>query len=116
MDNCAVVDLFCGVGGLTQGFIQAGFHVVAGIDSDVTCRYAYEHNNDATFIHKKIEYVTAEEVLSLYPPSSTRILVGCAPCQDYSPYNKKGGAKGKKWELLERLSCGSLERFRRSVH
>ncbi len=30
----AVVDLFCGVGGLTQGFVKAKFNVIAGIDFD----------------------------------------------------------------------------------
>ena len=27
-----VLDLFCGCGGFTQGFVDAGFNVVAGID------------------------------------------------------------------------------------
>lgn len=34
----AVVDLFCGVGGLTQGFVKAKFNVVAGIDFDDSCQ------------------------------------------------------------------------------
>lgn len=101
MDNCAVVDLFCGIGGLSHGFIQSGFRVVAGIDNDEACRYAYEHNNLAEFIGKDVGQVTAEEILALYPPGATKILVGCAPCQDYSKYNKKSGMKGNKWELLE---------------
>lgn len=41
----AVVDLFCGVGGLTCGLRKAGLDVVAGIDNDASCRYAYEENN-----------------------------------------------------------------------
>ena len=43
--NIAVVDLFCGVGGLTCGLKKAGLNVVAGIDNDITCQYAYETNN-----------------------------------------------------------------------
>ena len=43
--NVAVVDLFCGVGGLTCGLKKAGLDVVAGIDNDATCRYAYEEKN-----------------------------------------------------------------------
>ena len=31
-----VVDLFCGVGGLTCGMRQAGYRVVAGFDNDPT--------------------------------------------------------------------------------
>ena len=30
-----VVDLFCGIGGLSNGFYQEGFNVIAGYDSPV---------------------------------------------------------------------------------
>jgi len=54
-NNCAVVDLFAGAGGLTHGFILEGFNVVAGIEADETCRYAYEHNNPgARFVHSRV--------------------------------------------------------------
>lgn len=99
--ECSVVDMFCGAGGLTHGFILEGFEVVAGFDVDEACRYAYETNNDgARFIAKQIEDVTAAEVLALYPEGHVKILVGCAPCQPYSPYNKKKPDKGEKWKLL----------------
>ena len=29
-----VLDLFCGAGGLSRGFIDAGFEVVAGVDNN----------------------------------------------------------------------------------
>ena len=50
------VDLFCGVGGLTYGLRQAGIPVVAGIDIDGSCKYAYTQNNgDCKFIQKSID-------------------------------------------------------------
>lgn len=42
MKSCSVVDLFCGVGGLTHGLELAGLNVVAGIDINETCKFAYE--------------------------------------------------------------------------
>jgi DNA (cytosine-5)-methyltransferase 1 len=43
-----VIDLFCGVGGLTHGFVrERGFKVLAGFDSDPSCKFAYESNNGA---------------------------------------------------------------------
>ena len=39
------IDLFCGIGGLTHGLQQSGIKVVAGIDSDTSCKYAYEKNS-----------------------------------------------------------------------
>lgn len=47
----AAVDLFCGAGGLTCGLQQAGIDVIAGIDFDGNCRYAFEHNNHALLLN-----------------------------------------------------------------
>ena len=101
MENCSVIDLFCGAGALTHGFILEGFNVVAGLDADTSCRYAYENNNhEARFIEKKIEDVTSAELKQLYPKGHVKILVGCAPCQPYSPYNNRRQDKDEKWKLL----------------
>ena len=99
----AVIDLFCGVGGLTHGMQLAGLNVVAGIDFEESCRYAYEQNNDAEFIQRDITNVSAEEINALFPINTTKILVGCAPCQPFSKYTsryRKEGYKDDKWRLL----------------
>lgn len=96
--DCAVIDLFCGVGGLTHGFVREGFRVVAGTDMDSHCKYAYEKNNNAKFIAKPIEDVSAEEILKLFGDSKIKILVGCAPCQPFSTYTQK--KEYDKWKLL----------------
>ena len=49
------IDLFCGIGGLTKGLSLSGINVVAGIDNDITCQFAYETNNSARFICKDID-------------------------------------------------------------
>jgi DNA (cytosine-5)-methyltransferase 1 len=95
----SVVDVFCGIGGLTHGFVREGFDVVAGIDVDPSCKYAYERNNNARFILKDIDDVSAEEILALYPPGETRILVGCAPCQPFSRYTNRS-REDRKWRLV----------------
>lgn len=38
-------DLFCGAGGTTRGFIDAGGYVFAGVDNDSACRKTYRANN-----------------------------------------------------------------------
>lgn len=91
-----VVDLFCGVGGLTHGLVKEGLAVVAGIDNDGTCAFAYQHNNNsAEFIEKDILQVTAAEINKLFgpPKKSVRVLVGCAPCQPFSKLNPKRATK-----------------------
>lgn len=97
------VDLFCGVGGLTHGIQQAGINVVAGIDIDSTSEYAYEKNNNAVFINKNVESLSGNEVKSLYPEGSLKLLMGCAPCQPFSSYTnryKEKREKDSKWGLL----------------
>ena len=68
MRNSTTVDVFCGAGGLTHGFILEGFNVVAGFDADETCRFPFEHNNrGAQFICKKIEDIDAREIVDAVP-------------------------------------------------
>ena len=105
MKNCTVIDLFCGAGALTHGFVLEGFNVVAGLDADKSCKYAYETNNPgATFIEKEIEDVKAAELIELYPKDDVKILVGCAPCQPFSAYNKGKRNQDDKWKLLDNFS------------
>ena len=105
MKNCTVIDLFCGAGALTHGFVLEGFKVVAGLDADKSCKYAYETNNPgATFIEKEIEDVEAAEFIELYPKDDVKILVGCAPCQPFSAYNKGKRNQDDKWKLLDNFS------------
>jgi len=84
-----VVDLFCGIGGLTHGFIREGFKVVAGIDNDVACKFGYEFNNGgAKFFDKDIVDVTSASLKKLYAQKDgIKVLVGCAPCQPFSGLN-----------------------------
>ena len=105
MQNCSVIDLFCGAGALTHGFFLEDFNIVAGIDADTSCRYAYETNNPGTtFIGKRIEDVSAAELARLYPENHVKILIGCAPCQPYSSYNKRIQDRDQKWKLLSNFS------------
>jgi len=96
------IDLFCGVGGLTNGLKKAGINVKVGIDSDISCKYAYEINNDAEFIDKDITEVKGEDLNKFWSKKNIRVLVGCAPCQPFSMYANtvKNNTKGEKWNLL----------------
>lgn len=100
------VDLFCGVGGLTHGLIRAGIPVSTGIDVDASCRYAYERNNGASFVHKNIEEITGEELSELFQKNAIKILVGCAPCQPFSKHTQKNRQRSedKEWGLLYHFS------------
>src|ERR1700737_4974310 len=76
-----VVDLYCGIGGLTHGFKREGFNVVAGFDTDGRCKYAFEKNNAAVFFQQDVAALSSRKLRSVYPKGDLRILAGCAPCQ-----------------------------------
>ncbi|MCK6612751.1 MAG: DNA cytosine methyltransferase [Ignavibacteriaceae bacterium] len=98
----SVVDLFCGVGGLTHGLIKSGIKVRAGIDLDASCKYAYESNNNAKFICADIAKVSGEQIQTHWKKGEVKVLVGCAPCQPFSTHTNKvkGKELGDKWNLL----------------
>jgi DNA (cytosine-5)-methyltransferase 1 len=89
-----VVDLFCGAGGVSEGFRQAGFHVLAGVDYDRRAgeTFAATHPK-ATFIGGRIQDVTVKDILAATSLRSGEldVLVGGPPCQGYSVYNHGRG-------------------------
>lgn len=97
----SVVDLFCGVGGLTHGFLKEGFAIAGGIDVDESCRYPYERNNEAPFYKKDVSKLTTSEISKLFVVDKPRVLVGCAPCQPFSTYNQKNN--DPKWQLVAKF-------------
>ena len=100
--GAAVVDLFCGAGGLSHGFYSEGFKIVAGLDTDEACRYAFEQNNDAPFIRKDVARLAGADIEKFFVPGKRRVLVGCAPCQPFSTYNQKNN--NPQWRLLKDFS------------
>ena len=54
------IDLFCGCGGFSLGFMQAGFEVLAGLDYEVECMVTYMANLGS--YPAQIHYVTPEDM------------------------------------------------------
>ncbi|MDQ7083765.1 MAG: DNA cytosine methyltransferase [Sulfurovum sp.] len=97
----SAVDLFCGIGGLSYGLKQAGIKIKAGFDFDNKCKYAYETNCKAPFIHEDITNIKKEDIVKFYKEEDIKILLGCAPCQPFSTYTLNGDKqKDQRWQLL----------------
>jgi DNA (cytosine-5)-methyltransferase 1 len=95
------IDLFCGAGGFTHGFVREGLAVKAGIDLDAACRHAYETNNPSVFIEQDVSTLSGADLLALWGKAQVRVLAGCAPCQPFSTYTLRYDQKGHaKWGLM----------------
>lgn len=82
------IDFFCGGGGMTNGLIQSGIEVIAGVDLDSDAQATYEaNNNGAKFINDDVTKLPLnffEEKFEVQRNDDEMIFVGCSPCQFYS--------------------------------
>ena len=102
MQAKTVIDLFCGAGGLSEGFRQAGFHVLAGNDFFEAAgeTFAATHK-EATFLPGAIEQYTANDFLKAagLRRGELDVLVGGPPCQGFSVYNHQRGLHDERSSL-----------------
>ena len=84
--NVAVVDLFCGAGGLSAGFEQDGYDIVGGVDSEAAFSETFEHNHDAEFVEADVSEATGPGILDRlgYDPGDVDGVIGGPPCQGFS--------------------------------
>jgi len=79
-----VVDLFCGAGGLSEGFRQAGYSVVAASDSDPDACATYALNfPEARLLRGDIRSPAVRKKV-LAAAGDAEIVVGGPPCQAFS--------------------------------
>lgn len=79
-----VVDLFCGAGGLSEGFRQAGYRIIGGSDCDPDAMATYSLNfPEARSVTGDIRAPSVKEELVALASRAT-VLVGGPPCQAFS--------------------------------
>lgn len=92
MDKLKIIDLFCGCGGFTQGFVQAGYTPIVGVDmwQDATTTYKYNFPTSVT-INDDITNLSTQDVLSAANAVASDItgIIGGPPCQGFSISGKR---------------------------
>ena len=95
MTKCYLVDFFCGCGGTSYGFQQAGWHIAMGIDIDVQASESYQQNfPKASFINQDIACITTQQFIDKLKSAYPKYRQGkiafslCAPCQPFSKNNR----------------------------
>ena len=77
------VDLFCGAGGFSLGFKQAGWEIVAAFDNDPLAVEVYHHLVGAEAKLADVRELTAADI------PDTDAIIGGPPCQPYSLAGKR---------------------------
>lgn len=114
MSGPKVVDLFCGGGGASLGFLKAGYEVVGAVDADKPALDTYKENlcgkdtvvadypgevrfeeplhadlsrgyEDAT-VEDELPTITFEDIRDHFhlEPDEVDVICGCPPCQNFS--------------------------------
>jgi DNA (cytosine-5)-methyltransferase 1 len=85
-----VIDLFCGAGGFSEGFRQAGCTIVAGQDANFQAGETFKKNHpESKFVPGPINAFQPKKLLGSLglKPEEIDAVIGGPPCQDYSPAN-----------------------------
>lgn len=92
MTKTNFIDLFCGCGGFTMGFKQAGCTPLLGVDiwSDATTTYKYNFP-ESVVVTSDITQLAAEQLLNAVKleKSEVDIVIGGPPCQGFSISGKR---------------------------
>ncbi|MCW8929344.1 MAG: DNA cytosine methyltransferase [Gammaproteobacteria bacterium] len=85
-----VIDLFSGCGGLSQGFLDAGFNVILGIDHWKDAIQTYNHNHgESSGLVADLHNETPTSIYKKTGIKSADIVIGGPPCQGFSIAGKR---------------------------
>lgn len=87
MQKPTLIDLFSGAGGISHGFEQAGFSVIAGVDLDHDSLLTFKANHAGSRVLKadlaKLQPSELASILGI-KPGQIDCIVGGPPCQGFS--------------------------------
>lgn len=87
-----VIDLFCGCGGLSLGFQNAGYNIVAAFDYWDVALNIYQKNFQHPVYKRDLSDLTdLSDFETLHPD----IIIGGPPCQDYSTAGHRDETRGR---------------------
>lgn len=87
-----IIDLFCGCGGLSLGFQNAGFNVVAAYDVWQVALNIYNKNFSHRAYFRDLGDVSNLSDLAEQTPN---FIIGGPPCQDYSSAGRRDETRGR---------------------
>lgn len=99
----AVIELFSGCGGMSTGFLDAGFRVAAGFDIDRRSIEAYEYNHayrGSRGFAINLSNASGPSLLSQAGLERADIVLAGPPCQPFSVIGKRRGVRDERASLV----------------
>jgi DNA (cytosine-5)-methyltransferase 1 len=93
LSSLKVIDIFSGCGGLSLGFQNCGFEIIAAFDNWKPAINVYQQN----FQHRIFEYDLSQvsNNYSLFKKFLPAVIIGGPPCQDFSSAGKRNEDLGR---------------------
>lgn len=97
------IELFCGCGGLSTGFLDAGINVAAGFDIDRRAVEAYRYNHEyrsSRGFQADVADLSGTKILTLSEIERVDVLLAGPPCQPFSIVGKRRGRQDERANLI----------------
>jgi DNA (cytosine-5)-methyltransferase 1 len=80
------IDLFAGCGGLSKGFMDAGFDVIVGVDNDAAALNTFKLNHNGAFALNAdlSKQETFDEIKRIAGDRTIDVIIAGPPCQGFS--------------------------------
>ncbi len=95
-----VIDLFSGVGGLSEGFVMKGFEIAFAVEIDTSIANSYKLNHpDVDMYSEDITQIDLNMLFNKYP--DINVVIGGPPCQGFSQKGKRLSIKDSRNYLFQ---------------
>tara|TARA_B100001146_G_C16185629_1_gene436680 strand:- start:198 stop:1904 length:1707 start_codon:yes stop_codon:yes gene_type:complete len=102
LEKLTVIDFFCGAGGFSEGFRQAGFKIIQGYDNWPPAISTFNHNFQTKSSVKDIlDFKNSIEDINNLP--NTDVIIGSPPCVSFSSSNISGKADKESGVTLTKV-------------
>lgn len=106
-----IVDLFCGAGGLSLGFIEAGYKVVLANDIQDVCCETYKYNHPELSSNRVVLGDIRQVLDGFDIPEKVDMVIGGPPCQGFSSANKHHKVIDDPRNLLYKYFIEAVAKF-----
>lgn len=100
-----VLDLFCGAGGFSLGFVMEGFRVLLGVDVDWTVAETYKENLKIDVLCEDIRNVHSLDLRELVD-TDVDVIIASPPCEPFTGANPR-----REVDVLSRLYDNEVGRL-----